>query len=357
MSNSSDTPRPGILSAALSRWSACLLISLAATASHAAKDTPFGVEFIPPNYPNSTDQEALDTFAVSAQVGGHSSLIWHWSNTDALSNVTEFVPLMHQYGMKSLIQIGAVFITTPGPPDGYVKSFGDPRTRQRYILDVARIAWTRPDYLVLATEINLLHRFNPAEFEYYRTLYKQAYFTAKAYSPNTKVGVSFLYSLWFADYVVNHVDVPALISPADFVAFTTYPEWLVREGYYASIEDIPPEFHGQARVAYPDARILFSEVGWASKVLGTPEEQARFVRNIPRLLSSARPELVTWAVLHDVEFFNRNLLDPETVAFLEGLGVDIDALFGHFNAMGLRDGFGNPKPAWSDAEAMVFPFP
>jgi hypothetical protein len=61
--------------------------------------------------------------------------------------------------------------------------------------------------------------------------------------------------------------------------------------------------------------------------------------------------------MHDMEFYNRSLLNEESTRFLESLGVDIDALFGHFNAMGLRDGYGNPKPAWFDALGMEFPPP
>jgi hypothetical protein len=188
-------------------------------------------------------------------------------------------------------------------------------------------------------------------------LYTEAYHAVKAVSPNTKVGVSFLYSLWFVNYVINNVDVPSMLAPSDFFAFTTYPNWLVQEGHYASIADIPPEFHGYARVAYPNASIVFSEVGWASKGRGTPELQLEFVKNLPRLMSKVKPELVTWALLHDVEFFQRSLLSPEATQFLTDLGVDIDALFEHFNGMGLMKGDGTPKPAFSEAMQLDFSAP
>ena len=339
---------------AFARALAFLALSLLPAAALAAKDTPLGMELIPAHLPNSSNQDFIDALELTAQVGGHSSFIWHWNDRLAFGEIPAIVSGMRQHGLKSFVQVGAIFLNAPGPPDGYARSFGDRRTRNQFLNDVAAIAGTKPDYLVLATEINILRRFNAPEFEHFRTLYSQAYSTVKLYSPGTKVGVSFLYSLWYYDYHIGKVDVPALLAPLDFVAFTTYPEWLLREGHFPSIAAIPPEFHGAARTAYPNARIVFSEVGWASKIRGTQEEQAEFVRNMPRIFSTARPELVTWAVLHDMEFYTRGLLSPEAEQFLLSIGVDIDALFGHFNAMGLIDGYGNKKPGWSDALELDF---
>lgn len=342
---------------ALARWALFAGLALAAPWAGAAKDTPLGVEWIPAHFPDSSSQDAVEAMQLTAQVGGHSSFIWHWADRHAFEQIPSIVSMMRDQGLKSMVQIGAIFLNAPEPPAGYVKSFGDPAVRELYLNDVKAIARLRPDYMILATEINLLYRFNPAEFEKFRYLYYLAASSVKAISPETKVGVSFLYSVWFANYFLDDIDVPAMLQPKDFMAFTTYPEWLVREGHFPSVADIPAEFHGAVRIAYPDARIGFSEVGWASKAHGTPQEQADFVREMPRLFSTSRPEFLTWAVLHDMEFFDRSLLNEETTRFLESLGVDIDALFGHFNAMGLRDGFGNPKPAWSEAVALEFPLP
>jgi hypothetical protein len=264
---------------------------------------------------------------------------------------------MHSYGLQSLVQIGAIFLYQPDPPKGYAKTFANAWTRARYLADVETIARAKPNYLILATEINLLYRFNRPEFENFRSLYREAYNRVKAISPNTKVGVSHLYVVWFANYYLDNVDVPAMLGTADFLAFTTYPEFLVREGHYASIKDIPAGWHGAARLAYPNASIVFSEIGWASKVLGTPALQAEFVREIPRLFSTARADLLTWAVLHDVEFYQRSLLDPAATNFLVGIGVNIDELFGHFNGMGLLDGYGNPKPALEEVKKLNIPRP
>lgn len=334
---------------------ACL--ALFAAGSQAAKDTPFGVEIIPRHFPASTHNDAVEAIGLTSLIGSHGSKIGVWGDPEAFSKMAPMVIGMQQFGMKSLLQLGTTFLGRPAPPPGFVASFGDPNTRARLLADVLILAQAKPEYLVLTTEVNLMHRFDPVEFEHYRSLHTEAYHLVKATSPNTKVGASFLYSLWFADFHSDNVDVPAKLQPVDFVAFTTYPEWLIREGHFSTIAGIPPEWYGAARIAYPNASILFSEVGWASKVRGTPEIQQEFLRNLPRLMSLARPELVTWAVLHDVEYYTRDLLTPEATAFLESIGVDIDALFGHFNGMGLLDGFGNPKPGFYDAAQLEFVFP
>jgi hypothetical protein len=171
------------------------------------------------------------------------------------------------------------------------------------------------------------------------------------------VGCSFHHTLWYVNYVNEKLDVPALIAPADFIAFTSYPEELVFYGVYPSIAGIPSEWYRSVRDAYPNMPIGFSEVGWSSKLRGTLELQAEFVRNLPRLLSTTNPEFVTWAVLHDVDFFQKSLLSADQIAFIEGLGVDIDTLFAHFNGMGLLNTPGDGKPGLLEATKLVFPKP
>lgn len=332
-----------------------VVLVVAAQASVAAKDTPFGVELVPANYPNSTAEDVTRALAITALVGGHSSKIWAWSDVSTLGLLDTFTVMMRQQGLKTVLQMGTHFLGNPSPPTGFVASFADPATQARFLRDVGILAASKPDYLVLTTEANLMYRFNKPEFDNYRSVYAQAYALVKSISPQTQVGVSYLYSLWFANYHLDKIDVPALLKPADFIAFTTYPEWLIREGHFATIADIPTDWYGASRKAYPTERLIFSEVGWASKVRGTPEIQAEYLSNLPRLMSTTNPELMTWSLLHDVEFYTRSLLDAQATAFLISIGVDIDALFGHFNGMGLLDGYGTPKPGLYTAAQLVFP--
>lgn len=340
---------------ALSRALLVVLLLPVAGISQAAKDTIFGAEMLAANYPDTTAEDVGNALQLTATIGGHSSHIWFLADQARLDDIPLITSVMRQAGLKVTLQIGSVLIDTPAPPAGMVQSFGDPYVRALYLQSAIKLAQMQPDYLVLCTEANLLYRFNRPEFENFRSLYTQMYYWVKLVSPKTKVGASYLYTVWFLDRFFDGIDVPEMLKPYDMVSFTGYPEDIIHEGVYDSIASMSPDWYGAARYAYPHASLGFSEIGWSSKVRGTPELQAEFVRNLPRLLSTVKPEYVTWAVLHDVEFFNRGLLTPEQIAFLEGLGVDIDTLFGHFNGMGLLDGLGNPKPAFHEAEKLVFP--
>lgn len=336
---------------------AFVLLAFAMGTSQAAKDTPFGSEMIAANYPFTTQDDIVRALYLTAAIGSHSSHIWYFADQAKLADMPMLVSLMRSAGLKVMLQIGPTFLDMPAPPEGMVKSFADPNTRAMYLSSVFRLALNKPEYLVLATEANLLFRFNRPEFENFRSLYTQAYNMVKIISPKTKVGASYLYTVWYVNYVRENTDVPGMLTPYDMVAFTGYPEDIVNAGVYDSIASIPPEWYGAARNAYPNTTIGFSEMGWSSKIRGTPELQAEFVRNLPRLMSKTNPEFITWAVLHDVDFFKRDLLTLEQAAFLEGLGVDIDVLFGHFNGMGLLDGTGKAKPALIEAGKLVFPTP
>lgn len=324
-----------------------LALSLPQAAHAQAKNTPFGTELVGPNYPNTTIQEMLDAISAQAQVGGHGSFVLHWDAEASFVTMEALVPLMHAEGLQSFIQFGATFIGDPAPPASFpIRSFSAPEVRADYLSKVQGLAELRPHYMNLLTEANLFHRFNLDEFNIFVDLYAEAYALIKSISPDTKVGASFHYPLFFG---LEQVDLPGILGPHDFIAFTSYPSWLVRDGHFASILDVPEAWYGWARQKFPGVPLIFSEVGWSSEGSGTLADQASFVGELPRLMSLAKPELVTWALLHDVEFFNRDLLNAETQALLTDLGVDIDELFARFNGMGILNGDASVKPAWSEA--------
>jgi hypothetical protein len=335
---------------------AVLALQMLIVAPVAAKDPRFGAELVPRNYPSSTYADAVYSMALTANIGGYTSKIWHWGESDALGPVETVVGLARQFGLTSIVQIAPTFLGNPAPPAGYPRTFGDGTVQARYLKDVETLASFHPDYLVLACEVNLMYRFNRSEFDNFRALYQQAYTRAKLVSPSTKVGASFHHLLWYAQRYVDGVDVPAILAPHDFVAFTTYPDTLIDGGFFTSIDAIPPAWYGTTRAAYPTASILFTETGWSSAGTNGLAAQAAFVRNLPRLMSSAKPEAVVWALLQDVNFFQMNLLSPSDLQFLQSLGVDPETLFRKFNGMGLLDSQGVGRPAWDDASRLEFPW-
>src|SRR5207247_6307386 len=86
------------------------------------------------------------------------------------------------------------------------------------------------------------------------------------------------------------------------------------------------------QVLGPEMPVIFTEVGWSSFYENGLQTQAAFIKRMPMLLGIARPDNITWALEHDVQYF-------------EGPGSSL-------NQSGLLTSTGAPKPAWD--QAMIF---
>jgi hypothetical protein len=199
-----------------------------------------------------------------------------------------------------------------------------------------------PEYLVLATEVNFMYHLNRPEFDHFLTLYRQAYSEVKAISPSTQVSISYHMDMMFA---YSQFEILEMVGPQDFVAFTSYPAWLVYSGFFPSVQDIPLWWYGRLKllIAKP---IVFSEIAWPSAGRGNLEDQEQFVQRLPELLRIVNPELVTWALQHDVKHFRTEWLNEQQSLILQGFEVDAAELFTELNSMGLLSWDGPPKPAW-----------
>jgi hypothetical protein len=193
----------------------------------------------------------------------------------------------------------------------------------------------------------------PGELPAFASLYREAFTLAKQISPTTKVGVSYHLDLFFGS---QEFWLPEYLGPRDYVAFTTYPSWVVHNGYVPTVQDFPAAVYEQVRLVFPTEPVIFSEVGWPSAGGGTLDEQAAFIRELPRLMANVRPELVTWTTLSDTHYFQLSLLTDWQREVLESL-VDPQSLFDQLNNMGLVDWEGVPKPALEAAEELVFEAP
>src|SRR5262245_53950941 len=88
--------------------------SAATLNAQTAKDTLFGSEPVAANGPNGKAQDLVNALSVSAAIGGHSCFTWHWNDPNFLSaDVAALPPLMRQFGLKSVIQVGAAFLGNP----------------------------------------------------------------------------------------------------------------------------------------------------------------------------------------------------------------------------------------------------
>jgi hypothetical protein len=210
---------------------------------------------------------------------------------------------------------------------------------------VETLARLEPDYLVLATEINILYQVNPAEFSEFVLLFQEARNRVRTISPKTKTGVSHHMDMLFA---FQQLPILERLQPQDFIGLTSYPNWLVSEGLYRSVQDIPLWYYRRLRllIAKP---IVFTELGWPTGGRSSLEEQRQFVERLPELMRGVNPELVTWALQHDAKHFQTRWLNERQVAILRGYQVDPEVLFDELNTMGLLSWDGPPKPSFFEA--------
>lgn len=326
--------------------------------AQAVPDSKFGVTVSAKNGINATAEDVSEAVYLAAMIGSTGTFIHSWNDVGAVHRIPILIGAIRKFGMTTMLQIKMNRIGEPNPPDIVEgTSYADADVRERYLTDIGNFALTKPDYMILSTEANMLIYFYPDEWPYFVTLYQEAYDLVKSISPDTKIGVSLLFKLFVGERQFHIVD--DLVS-LDFLAFTTYPQWLIDREFYESIDDISVDWYGQIRMAYPDIPIIFSEVGWTSDNTNnnsTEEKQAYFVQSMPRLFSEVNPELVIWTILHDTNYFRVQGLNEEFIAFLVELGVDVEKLFMGFNGMGLRNMDGTMKPAWYKARELDFSAP
>jgi hypothetical protein len=309
--------------------------------------TVFGVNFVPARIPESSDEDAVQALLEARQLGGHLSYIYEWPSAEkGLRDAANLAQAARDLGFALTLQISPTAIGAPAvPPDVEGNSFRDQDVRGRYLQAVETLAKLEPDYLVLATEINILYQVNPAEFNEFVALFQEARNRVRAISPNTKTGVSHHMDMLFA---FQQLPILERLQPQDFIGLTSYPNWLVREGIYRSVQDIPLWYYRRLRllIAKP---IVFTELGWPTGGRSSLEEQRQFVERLPELMRGVNPELVTWALQHDAKHFQTRWLNERQVAILRGYQVDPEVLFDELNTMGLLSWDGPPKPSFFEA--------
>jgi hypothetical protein len=314
--------------------------------------TPFGTSFTPRHYPNIQDEDVWQAFMEVGAVGNHLSFMIHWSEGNLqVAKLRDLFGYCREIGLKTVLQLNPTGLGQPAPPSALPPSFGASEVQARFLADVGSLAGLHPDYLLLATEINLMHYLNPDEFARFIPLYRTAYQTVKEISPETRVGVSYHLDLFFG---AQEYDLVQQMGPQDFAGFTTYPAWTVYKGYYPQAGQVPSLYYDRIRDLLPDIPIIFSEVGWPSGGPGNMQDQADFVASLPRLMQRVQPELITWAMLHDVNYFNVDALTPEQAAIIRGFDLTPEELFSQLNTMGLLSLEGPPKPSWFKALELIF---
>jgi hypothetical protein len=264
-----------------------------------------------------------EAFANAIQFGDTISFFWDWGDEGGLVELATGVMLARSAGFKVVINL----TNLPGesiPPD-YQPTFADPAVSAAYIRDVAYLASLQPTYLNIYSEVNILAAYDPPEYANYQKIYANAYQAAKAASPATLVGTSYVDVLWVG---YNQQALPDQLGPHDFIGITSYPF-----NQFLQVSNIPNYWYSQWRAAYPSERLLFTEIAWGSAPPLSPIEQALFVAALPRLMQNISPEVIAYAMQYDGTF-----------------GTDPTPPYNEFNYLGLLTVYGQPKPAWYAAK-------
>ena len=321
-----------------------LLWLAAATPSYG--QAPRGVAVTPRNFPGQTMADVDEAFRLARELGRHAVFIYQWGelNRDtvkvmlgkaARSGLVAIVglsPTTLDQGRKALDVPAALRARA-----GANLSFANPVIRSAYIKTASDLARLKPQYLCLATEINLLALQRFQEFLHFVSLYKEAYRVVKKVSPGTTVFVTFQWE-WMRILdarepreISEHSKLIHIFRPElDLVGLTTYPS-----PFHESPARLPPDYytwifhHIQAREP-----VMIMEAGWPSAGSGSEAEQVAFLKRLPALLKGFNLVGFEWALLHDVQIgsFDANL-----------------------NTVGLRYRDGRPKPAYDAFRALVLP--
>ena len=310
-----------------------------------------GIVANPANDPNCSEDDKHEALIKAISIADQISIFWSFSQQDELSTRLELMSIIHQLGKKSFVQIQTHFVGEPAPPLGMNKTYSDPDVRALFLNNVRTFAEAQPSIINLSAEINLVYYFTPLEMPDFASLYNEAYNLIKSISPDTKVGVSYQY-LFFQGF--QQTDLVDMLTPHDYIAFTTYPMWMIDNNFISSIDEISPYYYTWARDMYPSENIIFSEVGWSSFGNNTPEMQAEYIGRLPELMKDVHPQSINWTLLNNYQFFHTGLLTDKLRAFFLEHNVDPELLFNRLNHVGLHANDGTPMPGWFEFLQMDF---
>lgn len=270
-----------------------------------------GVALTPPHFPHHSEDDVRQMFVMGKRVGTYGIFIYQWSQPDFktvakkvsdTSNSTGLVPVLalsptQLTGGRGELDLPANLKQVRHP------SFAEKAVYENFLRDAVDIAKSKPPFLCLGTEINMLAFRDIHEYIYFAHIYKTAYDLIKKESPKTKVFLSFQWDYFFEMHSKNPnkldeqkklIDIfrPAL----DIVAFTSYPADRFRKP-----ADIPANYYSKiSEFVKPNDPIMFMEIGWPSTGRGSLSTQQQFVARLPELLGPTHPMLVAWSLLYDV---------------------------------------------------------
>ena len=213
-------------------------------------------------------------------------------------------------------------------------SFTDPAVVEAYLAYVELVVTRyRPRWLALAVDLDQFAVAQPADVRAFHAAYIRAYRRVKELAPETRVFATFqledLQGLlpWGEPHAPQWSLILRFAPVLDVLAFSTFPSFL-----FPFPSDIPNQYYSRLNAfAKPIALVpvgYASDAGRAGVTYGTPGGQRRFLERLLAETGAAPWALVVWLAPDDPQFATAGPYD----------------LLSH---MGLRDGRGAAKPAWT----------
>lgn len=260
-----------------------------------------GFNLAPKSFSNSDFNDFLD------KIKGSSALTWagDWNELGNKNSAAyTLTKLAKKYDFEPIVIVG-IFHQGSG---ALLRPLNKENLEKYISVAVKYVQETKPNYLGLGLEINLLYEKDPENFERFVQLFEDTYLEIKSVSKETKVFVTFqleklkgLHGGLFGgtnDSLKNQWFLLDLFPNADLIGLTTYPSLI-----YKSPSDLVEDYYSETSTK-TGKKIAFVEIGWPahSKVKGweTDEsEQALFVDRFFRLTEKTSKEIEIWPFIYD----------------------------------------------------------
>lgn len=278
-----------------------------------------GMVVTPKNFPNHSAEDVADMFRLSAEMGSFSVMRVNWNDPKHWEAAQAMMGLAERQGLRTVLEFGPLKLdeikgaSIDAPKDvteaaGKRLSFSVLAVAERFTKAVLELAELKPDYLAVATDVNLLQLSDAQEFDAFVAVYRKLYPQIKKRSPATRVYVSFQWDALQAQDASAIASMVGKFQPElDMLTFNADPRRVFdKRGPSA----VPPSYFGRIGALEVRGAPLFLQLTWPSEGGSGEAEQAAFIRDIPRLTATIKPAMVAWTFLHDVKvlvFFTARL--------------------------------------------------
>lgn len=298
-------------------------------------DTLYGIAgLVPPNFPDSSDQDFLTLLREVEDLGGTIG------NYAPLGDLAQNQEVGVAAGLRVLPVTG--FHQDDDGGLHVTVDFADESARRAFLEEIRDfVDEYRPTYLGIGNEVNRVWEANPTAFEAWVAALPEIVNAVHEVDPDTQVFATFQYEFLVGHDAItgsgreaNWTPLERAAAHLDLVAFTSYPYF-----GYETPEEVPADYYA-AIAQHTDRPVGFTEIGWPSAPIeplegtsvstlgGTPEEQAAFVGRLGALLEPVDPRFAMWVWAYDTP-----------------------AVGPTFESLGLSSQQGEPKPAldaWRD---------